>query len=70
MRAQSPALRPRMQSFISVMEWTHRLKVPMYQHIATYHPESQDCTLNREMKETKLKANSMSNHTLTQWKTR
>ena len=33
-------------------------------------PESQDCTLNREMKETKLKANSMSNHTLTQWKTR
>ena len=52
------------------MEWTHRLKVPMYQHIATYHPESQDCTLNREMKETKLKANSMSNHTLTQWKTR
>jgi hypothetical protein len=59
-----------MQSFISGMEWTHRLKVPMYQHIATYHPESQDCTLNREMKETKLKANSMSNHTLTQWKTR
>ena len=45
-------------------------QVRLYQHIATYHPESQDCTLNREMKETKLKANSMSNHTLTQWKTR
>jgi hypothetical protein len=38
------------------MEWTHRLKVPIYQQIETHHPESQDCTLYRGMKETKLKA--------------
>ena len=68
MRVQSPALRPWMQSFISVMEWTHRLKVPIYQQIETHHPESQDCTLYREMmKETKLEAQSLSNHNLTQW---
>ena len=67
MRVQGPAHRPWMQSFISLLEWTHRLKVQLYQQIETCHPESQDCTLNREMKETKLKAQSMSNHNLTQW---
>ena len=63
MRVQGPAHRPWMQSFISAMEWTHRLKVQLYQQIETCHPESQDCTLNREMKETKLKAQSIK----TQW---
>ncbi len=58
-----------MQSFISVMEWTHRLMVPLHQQIETHHPESQDCTLYREtMKETKLEAQSLSNHNLTQWR--
>jgi hypothetical protein len=68
MRVQSPAHRPRVQNFISVVECTHRLKVQLQQQIDTFHPESQDCTLKREMmKETKLEAQSLSNHNLTQW---
>jgi hypothetical protein len=50
------------------MKGTHRLKVQLHQQIETFHPESQDCTLYREMmKETKLEAQSLSNHNLTQW---
>lgn len=68
MRVQSPAHRPRVQNFISGWKDTHRLKVQLHQQIETFHPESQDCTLYREMmKETKLEAQSLSNHNLTQW---
>ena len=43
-------------------------KVQLQQQIETFHRESQDCTLYREMmKETKLEAQSLSNHNLTQW---